>query len=92
MRASACASRSSMEASQRRAVWSALTVTTRRPSGLKAAAFLPGVFPDRFLEIKSRTWSRADAEKKADLIGEILRLLKINLRSRRLGEYTSLAW
>ena len=43
-----------------------------------------------FLEIKSRTWSRADAEKKADLIGEILRLLKINLRSRRLGEYTSL--
>ncbi|MFZ1240757.1 MAG: amidohydrolase family protein [Anaerolineae bacterium] len=45
-----------------------------------------------FLEIKSRTWSRADAEKKADLIGEILRLLKINLRSRRLGEYTSLAW
>jgi 5-methylthioadenosine/S-adenosylhomocysteine deaminase len=44
-----------------------------------------------FLEIKSRTWSRADAEKKADLIGEILRLLKINLRSRRLGEYTSLA-
>ena len=44
-----------------------------------------------FLEIKSRTWSRADAEKKADLIGEMMRLLKINLRSRRLGEYTSLA-
>jgi len=47
--------------------------------------------PGWFMEIKSRTWSRADAEKKADLIGEILRLLKINLRSRRLGEYTSLA-
>ncbi len=44
-----------------------------------------------FLEIKSRTWSRADAEKKADQIGEILRLLKINLSRRRLGEYALLA-
>lgn len=31
--------------------------------------------PMRYLEIKSRTWSRSDAERKASLIGELLQLL-----------------
>lgn len=34
--------------------------------------------PDYFLEIKSRTWSKRDAEKKAGLIAEILDLLGIS--------------
>ena len=34
---------------------------------------LPGVF----LEIQSRTWSKQDAERKAELIGELLELLQV---------------
>jgi 5-methylthioadenosine/S-adenosylhomocysteine deaminase len=34
--------------------------------------------PGRYLEIKSRTWSRNDAEKKSGLIVEILRLLALD--------------
>jgi 5-methylthioadenosine/S-adenosylhomocysteine deaminase len=34
--------------------------------------------PGYFLEIKSRTWSKRDAEKKAGLIADILGLLKIS--------------
>jgi 5-methylthioadenosine/S-adenosylhomocysteine deaminase len=30
-----------------------------------------------FLEIKSRTWSRKDAERKAELISEILSMLEV---------------
>jgi 5-methylthioadenosine/S-adenosylhomocysteine deaminase len=43
-----------------------------------------------FLEIKSGTWSRADAEKKAELIGEMLRLFRVNLASTHRGEYVAL--
>ncbi len=43
-----------------------------------------------FLEIKSGTWSRADAEKKAELIGEMLRLFHVNPASMRRGEYIAL--
>jgi 5-methylthioadenosine/S-adenosylhomocysteine deaminase len=31
-----------------------------------------------FLEIKSRTWSRKDAEQKAELISEILKELEVS--------------
>ena len=43
-----------------------------------------------FLEIKSRTWSRSDAEKKAELIGEMLRIFHISPASMRHGEYIAL--
>ncbi len=43
-----------------------------------------------FLEIKSGTWSRADAEKKAELIGEMLRLFKVDPAAMRRGEYVAL--
>jgi 5-methylthioadenosine/S-adenosylhomocysteine deaminase len=56
---------------------------------------LPGVF----LEIQSRTWSKQDAERKAELIVELLELLQVqdqelvrqeyvdlSLEARRLGE------
>ncbi len=43
-----------------------------------------------FLEIKSRTWSRSDAEKKAELIGDMLRLFHINPSSMHHGEYIAL--
>jgi 5-methylthioadenosine/S-adenosylhomocysteine deaminase len=33
--------------------------------------------PDTYLEIKSRTWSRSDAERKARLIGELLELFGV---------------
>jgi 5-methylthioadenosine/S-adenosylhomocysteine deaminase len=34
--------------------------------------------PGYYLEIKSRTWSKRDAENKAELIAEILNLLGIS--------------
>ncbi|WP_296895929.1 amidohydrolase family protein [Thiohalocapsa sp.] len=48
---------------------------------------LPGVF----LEIKSRTWSRQDAERKAELIGEMLALFGIQEQELLKQEYVELA-
>jgi len=48
---------------------------------------LPGVF----LEIKSRTWSRQDGERKAELIGELLELLQAQERELVRQEYVELA-
>ena len=48
---------------------------------------LPGVF----LEIKSRTWSRQDAERKAELIGELLELLGVQEQELVKQEYVELA-
>lgn len=42
---------------------------------------------DTFLEIKSRTWSRRDAEGKADLITSILKDLKLSSAAPVLDEY-----
>ena len=42
-----------------------------------------------FLEIKSRTWSQADALKKAGLISELLRLLGVEPREIIRGEYVT---
>jgi len=42
-----------------------------------------------FLEIKSRTWSQADAVKKAGLISELLGLLGVDRRERVRGEYVT---
>ncbi len=44
-----------------------------------------------FLEIKSRTWSRQDAERKAALIGELLRALKVPDEALIRAEYVDLA-
>ncbi len=50
----------------------------------------PGL-PGYFLEIKARTWSRSDAERKATLIAELLELcgLEMGLAERR--EYAEIA-
>ncbi|MDY7078299.1 MAG: amidohydrolase family protein [Chloroflexota bacterium] len=48
---------------------------------------LPGVF----LEIQSRTWSKQDAERKAELIGELLDLLQVQERELVKQEYVDLA-
>lgn len=48
---------------------------------------LPGVF----LEIKSRTWSRQDAERKADLITELLDLFGVQAQELVKQEYLDLA-
>ena len=48
---------------------------------------LPGVF----LEIKSRTWSRQDAERKAELIGELLESLGVQEQELVRQEYVELA-
>lgn len=42
-----------------------------------------------FLEIKSRTWSQADALKKAGLIGELLELLGVERQEIVRGEYVT---
>jgi 5-methylthioadenosine/S-adenosylhomocysteine deaminase len=44
-----------------------------------------------FLEIKSRTWSRQDAERKAELIGELLELLQVQEQELVKQEYVDLA-
>ena len=44
-----------------------------------------------FLEIKSRTWSRQDAERKAELIGELLELLQVQEQELVKQEYVELA-
>jgi 5-methylthioadenosine/S-adenosylhomocysteine deaminase len=48
---------------------------------------LEPVIDETFLEIKSRTWSRKDAEIKADLITEILNELGLSSASPVLDEY-----
>jgi 5-methylthioadenosine/S-adenosylhomocysteine deaminase len=47
--------------------------------------------PGYFLEIKSRTWSRQDAERKAQLIGELLQLFAVDLSRVQTEEYVGLA-
>ena len=44
-----------------------------------------------FLEIKARTWSRADAERKADLISELLQNFGADLAAAARQEYVELA-
>ena len=44
-----------------------------------------------FIEIKSRTWSRQDAERKAALIGELLKFLEISTDALLKKEYVDLA-
>ncbi len=44
-----------------------------------------------FLEIKSRTWSRRDAERKAELISELLQLLGIEPDEVQRQDYAALA-
>ncbi len=46
--------------------------------------------PGYFLEIKSRTWSRTDAERKANLITEILGLLGVDLTAAERREYADI--
>jgi 5-methylthioadenosine/S-adenosylhomocysteine deaminase len=48
-------------------------------------------WPGVFLEIKSRTWSRQDAERKAELIGELLGLLQVQEPELVREEYVELA-
>lgn len=48
---------------------------------------LPGVF----LEVKSRTWSAQDAERKAELIGELLALFDVQEQELVKREYADLA-
>jgi len=47
--------------------------------------------PGLFLEIKSRTWSRQDAERKAELMGELLELFQVQERELVKREYLHLA-
>jgi len=47
--------------------------------------------PGLFLEIKSRTWSRQDAERKAEMIGELLELLHVQEQELVKQEYVELA-
>ncbi|WP_374688749.1 amidohydrolase family protein [Promineifilum sp.] len=47
--------------------------------------------PGHFLEIKSRTWSRSDAERKATLITELLALFGLDLNQAERREYTEIA-
>lgn len=44
-----------------------------------------------FLEIKSRTWSRSDAERKAEMITELLSIFGVDLASTERKEYAELA-
>jgi len=47
--------------------------------------------PGYYLEIKSRTWSRTDAERKAALITELLDLFGIDPKTAERGDYPLLA-
>jgi len=47
--------------------------------------------PVVFLEIKSRTWSRQDAERKAELIGELLELIQVQEQEFVKQEYVEVA-
>jgi len=46
---------------------------------------------DDFLEIKSRTWSRSDAERKAGLITELLELLGVSPEMAERMDYPEIA-
>jgi 5-methylthioadenosine/S-adenosylhomocysteine deaminase len=52
---------------------------------------LKPAFPAEYLEIKSRTWSRQDAERKAELIGELLELLGVQAQELVRHEYVDMA-
>ena len=45
---------------------------------------------DTFLEIKSRTWSRSDAERKAEKISELLTAFGVGDAEAVTEEYTDL--
>ncbi len=47
--------------------------------------------PGYYLEIKSRTWSRTDAERKASLIGELMELFGADLNAAETGDYSDIA-
>lgn len=47
---------------------------------------------DSYLEIKSRTWSRHDAEEKAHFIGELLALFRTKPEATVKEEYINFAW
>jgi 5-methylthioadenosine/S-adenosylhomocysteine deaminase len=47
--------------------------------------------PGYFLEIKSRTWSRTDAERKAGLIAEMLQQIGVNPGTAERQEYAEIA-
>ncbi len=47
--------------------------------------------PGKYLEIKSRTWSRSDAERKANLITELLNLLGVSVETVERKDYPELA-
>jgi len=47
--------------------------------------------PGLFLEVKSRTWSRQDAERKAEMIGELLALFQVQEEELVKPEYAELA-
>lgn len=47
--------------------------------------------PGHFLEIKSRTWSRTDAERKANLIAEILAQIGVDVEKASRLEYAEIA-
>jgi len=47
--------------------------------------------PGFFLELKSRTWSAQDAERKADLIGELLQIFGVQEQELVRREYLDLA-
>lgn len=47
--------------------------------------------PGYFLEVKSRTWSRSDAERKAQLIADILKEIGVELETAERQEYAEIA-
>ncbi len=47
--------------------------------------------PGYFLEIKARTWSRSDAERKAGLIAELLALVGLDVDDSERREYAEIA-
>jgi 5-methylthioadenosine/S-adenosylhomocysteine deaminase len=47
--------------------------------------------PGQYLEIKSRTWSRSDAERKAALIIELLEMFGVDIESAEARDYPELA-
>lgn len=47
--------------------------------------------PGYFLEIKARTWSRSDAERKADLIAELLTEFGLDIGQAERREYADIA-
>lgn len=47
--------------------------------------------PGYYLEIKARTWSRSDAERKAELINELLQVLGVATGAAEKREYAEIA-